>query len=124
MNIGIVGSAGEDKAIKFLKKNKYKIIIKNYQTYFGELDIVCQKEGFIIFVEVKTRSENYMVSGRDAVSPSKQKKIIKAAMQYLQTHKTDLQPRFDVVEITLKNGKDEIVHIENAFTVGGYHGFI
>jgi len=124
MNIGKVGSAGENKAVKYLKKQKYKILSQNYQTYFGELDIICQHNNFIVFVEVKTRSDNYMVSGRESVTPAKQKRIIKAAMQYLQSYKPDFQPRFDVIEITVGKDKEDIVHIQNAFTVEGFHGFI
>ena len=124
MNIGIVGSAGENKAVKYLKKHKYKILSQNYQTFFGELDIICRKGEYIVFVEVKTRSKNYMVSGRDSVTSAKQKRIIKAAMQYLQSYKFDLQPRFDVIEITVEKDNDEIVHIENAFSAEGFHGFV
>lgn len=124
MNIGKVGSAGESKAVKYLKKKKYKILSQNYQTYFGELDIICRKDNYIVFVEVKTRSDNYMVSGRESVTVAKQKRIIKAAIQYLQSYKPDFQPRFDVIEITVGNEKEDIVHIQNAFTVEGFHGFI
>ena len=63
MNIGKVGSDGEKTAINYLKKHKYKILSQNYQTYFGEIDIVCKIDNYIVFVEVKTRSDNYMVSG-------------------------------------------------------------
>lgn len=124
MNIGKVGSAGEKAAVDYLKKKKYKIISRNYQTYFGELDIICSYQSYIIFVEVKTRSDNYMVSGRDSVTRSKQKKVVKAAMQYLQSYKPKLQPRFDVIEITVGKEKDSIVHIENAFSAEGFHGFV
>ena len=124
MNIGHVGSTGEKAAVDYLKKKKYKIISRNYQTYFGELDIICTHQNYIIFVEVKTRSDNYMVSGRDAVTKSKQKRIIKAAMQYMQSYKPNYQPRFDVIEITVGKDKDNIVHIENAFTAEGFYGFL
>ncbi len=123
MNIGKTGSAGEMMAVDYLKKKKYRIISRNYQTHFGELDIICSDKKNLVFVEVKTRSKNYMVSGRDSVTHQKQKRIIKAAMQYLQSYPTKLQPRFDVIEITIDE-KDSIVHFENAFGTEGYHGFI
>ena len=124
MNIGKVGSDGEKTAINYLKKHKYKILSQNYQTYFGEIDIVCKIDNYIVFVEVKTRSDNYMVSGRDSVTLSKQKRIIKAAMQYLQSYRPELQPRFDVIEITVGKENNKIVHIENAFSAEGFYGFI
>jgi len=124
MNIGKVGSDGEKTAINYLKKHKYKILSQNYQTYFGEIDIVCKIDNYIVFVEVKTRSDNYMVSGRDSVTLSKQKRIIKAAMQYLQSYRPELQPRFDVIEITVGKENNQIVHIENAFSAEGFYGFI
>ena len=124
MNIGKVGSDGEKTAIHYLKKHKYKILSQNYQTYFGEIDIVCKIDNYIVFVEVKTRSDNYMVSGRDSVTLSKQKRIIKAAMQYLQSYRPELQPRFDVIEITVGKENNKIVHIENAFSAEGFYGFI
>jgi len=124
MNIGKVGSDGEKTAINYLKKHKYKILSQNYQTYFGEIDIVCKIDNYIVFVEVKTRSDNYMVSGRDSVTLAKQKRIIKAAMQYLQSYRPELQPRFDVIEITVGKENNQIVHIENAFSAEGFYGFI
>ncbi len=123
MNLGKVGFNGENSAVKYLKSKRYKIIARNYQTRYGEIDIICCNKEYIIFVEVKTRSANYLVSGAEAVNFGKQKRIAKSAAQYVQENLPNLQPRFDVLEITV-DGKNEIVnHIENAFSVVNYHGF-
>ncbi len=123
MNIGKTGTAGEKAAADYLKKKGFKIISQNYQTRYGELDIVCTYKKYIVFAEVKTRSKNYMISGREAVNFSKQRKIIKAALQYMQSYKIDLQPRFDVVEIVICDDKFDISHIENAFTADGFNEY-
>jgi putative endonuclease len=123
MNIGKTGSCGENSAADFLKSKGYKIVARNYQTRYGELDIVCTDSRYIVFAEVKTRSANYMVSGREAVNIGKQNRIIKSAMIFLQQNECDLQPRFDVIEIIVNGGHEEIVHIENAFTADKYRGF-
>ncbi len=124
MNIGASGTAGEQYACKFLSKKRYKILSRNFQTRFGEIDIVCRDKNNIVFVEVKTRGQQHIASGREAVTYSKQGKIIKAAVQYLQQNPSTLQPRFDVVEVTEDGGKYSAEHIINAFDAGGRREFI
>lgn len=120
------GYDGESIAARYLEKKGYKITARNYHTRFGELDIVCENKKYIVIVEVKTRREGAISTGREAVSPAKIRKIIKSAVLFLQASKTKLQPRFDVVEITLpvaSAGEVKIVHIENAFDGGQFGGF-
>lgn len=123
MNLGKTGLKGEASAARFLKSKGYRIISRNYQTRYGELDIVCRNDSYIVFAEVKTRSENYIVSGVDAVNLAKQKRIVKAALQFLQENSYDLQPRFDVLEIVIVGDGETVTHIENAFSATDYHGF-
>ncbi|MEG0770424.1 MAG: YraN family protein [Clostridia bacterium] len=113
------GNKGENEALEYLKKDGYKILEKNYTALkMGEIDIIAEKDGYIIFVEVKTRSENSIASPQEFVTPSKQQKIIKSATFYLMNNKTDLQPRFDIIEVFIEFTKIErINHIENAFTL-------
>ena len=72
---------------------------------------------YICFVEVKARSSKSISEPREAVTYSKQKKIIQTALQYLSVNETELQPRFDVVEIFLSQKNDSVHHIKNAFDV-------
>ena len=123
MNIGQTGFDGENSAVKYLKSKHYKIIARNYQTRYGEIDIVCSKGEYIVFAEVKTRTANSLVSGVEAVNFGKQKRITKSAIQYLQENCPDLQPRFDVIEIITDGNKETVNHIENAFSAVNYHGF-
>lgn len=118
------GIVGEDYAAELLVKKGYLIVERNYHSRFGEVDVIAENSRFILFVEVKTRDENFSVSPLEAVTMGKQRKILKTALLYLQSHPTNLQPRFDVIGITTKHGSfnvKSIEHIENAFTGGGYH---
>lgn len=114
-----IGLKGEQLACKFLISKGYKIISCNYHSKYGEIDIIAKKEKYIVFVEVKTRKENSIVRGVFAVDRNKQKKIVKTAMMYLSAANTQLQPRFDVVEIINigPNKEVKINHIKNAFFI-------
>ena len=115
------GKIGEEFTAKLLAKKGYQIVDRNYHSRFGEIDIIAKDAKYIVFVEVKTREENSMVNPLEAVTPSKQKKIIKTALLYLQSHKTDLQPRFDVAGlVTNVNDKtiQSVNYITNAFEGG------
>jgi len=118
------GIVGEDYAAELLVKKGYLIVERNYHSRFGEVDIIAENSEYVLFVEVKTRDENFSVSPLEAVTVGKQRKIFKTALLYLQSHRTNLQPRFDVIGITTKHDSFEvksIEYIENAFTGGGYH---
>lgn len=114
-----IGKFGEDEAVKYLKKHRYVILERNYNIRGGEIDIIAKKGGYVIFVEVKTRSNNDFGGGLYAVTYQKQKSIIKTAQNYI-LKLGDVPLRFDVISITGKiiNGKfavSEIEHIKNAF---------
>lgn len=115
-----VGNFGEDFTAKFLKKNKCKILNRNYSCKYGEIDIIACNKQYILFVEVKTRGENYIFTPSEAVTKSKQMKILKTAVYYLNHNDINLQPRFDVCEVFVSpNKKPEINYIENAFMQEG-----
>ena len=106
---------GEEAAAKYLKQKGYKIVKKNYRLKFGEIDIIAEKDGVIVIVEVKQRGENAMYSPREAVNFSKQKKIKRTAEYYrIKSGLTDRFFRFDVIEV-VGDKKPKINHIKNAF---------
>ena len=119
------GSAGEVLAARFLRDKGYEIAAVNFHSRFGEIDIIARNAHYIVFVEVKTRDGNSLYAPREAVTVSKQRKIIKTAALYLQTHASDLQPRFDVVEVYTQKAQPmaacEIDHIQGAFEAGDLH---
>lgn len=110
------GQAGEDLACKYLQKQGYEIITRNYRTEAGEIDIIAQKDGFLSFIEVKTRAEHTIYAAQDAVTHQKQEKIKQTAQYFLMDHPCDLQPRFDVCEVYLTNDQRVFVRLlEHAF---------
>lgn len=121
MNIGITGKKGEDMVASFLRKKGCTIIKRNYSCRFGEIDIIAQKGELLLFVEVKTRKENSLVSPREAVDSYKQHRMTLAAEDYMVKAEADtLQPRFDVAEVTVFTKPDNsqgynLNYIKNAF---------
>lgn len=116
-----IGAFGEEFTVKYLKKQGYKILERNFHSRFGEIDVIAVKKGVVAFVEVKTRGENAIYSPREAVDFYKQQKCVKTAQMYLVNNDVELQPRFDVSEIVLEKREDsklkvkEHNYIENAF---------
>ena len=100
-------------AARYLKKSGYKVIESRYHSAFGEIDLIAHNKRFIVFAEVKLRKNDDYGRACEAVTFSKQQKIIKTALQWLAHNECDLQPRFDVIEIYTDS--KEINHIENAF---------
>lgn len=107
-----LGKQGEQQAVKFLKRQKFKILQTNYKNLIGEIDIVALLKDTIVFVEVKTRSTLAYSVPAYAVTKHKQQKIRNVALVFLKTNKfEDKQFRFDVIEVL----DGEINHIINAF---------
>lgn len=114
----IIGKHGEDIASGYLTKKGLNVILRNFHTRYGEIDIIARDSQYIIFAEVKTRNEFAVSVPSEWVDKQKQKKLMMTAALYLQNNPTDLQPRFDVIEVVLAKGSQELVsinHIENAF---------
>jgi putative endonuclease len=107
-----LGKRGEIEAVKYLKKQGYKIIDKNYRAQKNEADIIAYENNVLVFIEVKTRTnENY---GRpcEAVGLKKQNGYIEIAKEYIYKNKLeDIDVRFDIIEIL----NNEINHIKNAY---------
>lgn len=116
------GAAGEVLAARFLREKGYTILAANYRTRLGEIDIIARGGPYIAFVEVKARSETAIYAPREAVTPAKQRRLLKTAALYLRQHPTDLQPRFDVIEIVTAEGKPmqvvELDHLQGAYEAG------
>lgn len=98
------GSDAETAAIGYLQQQGLKLVDRNYHSRRGEIDIIMEDTGALIFIEVKYRQSEQFGSAAEMVTPQKQQKIITTALHYLQQHKLDRACRFDVVTITPKNG--------------------
>jgi len=107
-----LGQYGEDLAAQFCRKNKLKIIKRNYRCKGGEIDIIASRDDVLHFIEVKNRTHD-LIPGRYAVDAKKQRHIRQAAQFYLlQNHLTnECLVSFDVIEITDGN----LEFLENCF---------
>ena len=116
-NTRSAGKKGEDLACKYLKKDKYKILDKNYRTKQGEIDIIAEDSGGVLcFVEVKARSRTDYGNPEESVTYHKQKRLISAAFNYLETKKIGSKDmRFDIVSVDLNSEESTI--LKNAFEV-------
>ncbi len=115
----LAGAWGEALAAEYLRKNRYKIIAAGYRSRFGEIDLIAQNRKYLVFAEVKLRKSSDFASAMEYVDRRKQDRIRTTAQLYLSEHPTDLQPRFDVIEIYAPEGVNtrhpEIHHMEDAF---------
>ena len=109
------GVSGEQTAATYLKSNGYKILTQNYRYQKAEVDIIAQKEGWLIAVEVKTRSTSAFGPPQEFLKPAQIQRIIIAVDQYVVSHKLDLEVRFDIIAIVTSKNSSKIEHIENAF---------
>lgn len=113
-----LGNLGEELAAKYLTKNEYIIINRNYRTRYGEIDIIAKNNDYLVFIEVKARKNNHFGYPREAVDYMKQRKIKNLANYYLlKENKMNNNIRFDVVEVFLDidNKACSIEIITNAF---------
>ena len=106
MNTKNKGNIAEDKAVKYLKENNYKILDRNFYFKGGEIDIIAFKNHTIHFVEVKSGSSFEPIFN---ITPSKIKRIIKGANIYMQ--KNRLNNAFCIDAIIIKD--NNIEHIKN-----------
>ncbi len=107
------GKQGEDRACAYLKKQRYKILERNFRSRYGEIDLIAQDRATIVFVEVKLRTTTEFGSPLAAVDDRKQRRLRRMASSYLLMNDLyDRTPvRFDVIAIT----EAGIEHIQNAF---------
>ena len=112
------GRLGENQACRFLRKNGYKILYRNFEGRSGgEIDIICRDQEVLVFVEVKTRSTDYFGRPFDAVRRDQQRRISRGALAWLRMlDNPEIAFRFDVVEVILDDEENADVElIQNAF---------
>lgn len=112
-----IGNLYENEVIRYLKKNKYKILKKNYYTKYGEIDIIAKDGETLVFIEVKAREKNSKLNPFESVDLYKQKKIIKAVKIFLlENNLFNSHIRFDVAGVIVENNKVlKIEVIKDAF---------
>lgn len=111
-----LGEKGEEIALRFLKKNGYRILQRNYVCKLGEVDIIAREKDTFVFIEVKTRRSTTFGPPQLAVNQKKKEQISKAALYFLKEKRLEeAKARFDVVAILLGPKGEEIELIRDAF---------
>jgi len=115
-----VGKLGEKEAVRHLKRNRYRILERDFRVRGGEIDIVAFRHGVLVFAEVRARTRPFDFDPRYTVRKQKQARIIRAARAYAALHDVageDIVQRFDVIMVTVdQDGRDATInHIEAAF---------
>lgn len=107
------GYLGEQKAAEYLKQKGYRILERNFYSRYGEIDIIAREGKYLVFVEVKYRTNTSHGSPQEAVSRSKQRTICRVANYYCLKHgmQEGTACRFDVVAIL----GDDVTLLRNAF---------
>ncbi len=109
------GNEGELMAATFLEQKGYKVLFRNYRYKHAEIDLIVERDGWLIFVEVKTRSSTAFGYPEEFVDEKKSDKIMEGAEQYLFETNWQGNVRYDIVSITLGKDEHEIAHFEDAF---------
>lgn len=112
-----LGNWGEQRAAEYLEAHGFKILKKNFRLgQVGEIDLVADDHGTLVFVEVKTQSTDAMGEAMSWVTPKKQRQIGRVAQAYLTFNKIENREcRFDVLAVARRGNEVEIKHIPNAF---------
>jgi putative endonuclease len=112
-----IGNRGEDIAAAYLESKDWLIFDRNYFFEKAEVDIVATDRNYIVFVEVKYRSNNYFGEPEDQITPAKEENIRKAAEAWMYERKMETAiARFDVISIVQQeNEAPEIKHFKDVF---------
>lgn len=115
----MVGAWGESLAAAYLAKKKFTIVGAGFRCRYGEIDIIAQNRNYLVFCEVKLRRSDKFAAAKEYVDIHKQNRLRITAEYYLSMYPTNLQPRFDVIEIYAPEGLETkrpvITHLEDAF---------
>ena len=115
----LAGAWGEAVAAEYLRKKRYELVAAGFRSRFGEIDLIVRNRNYLVFVEVKLRKDAKFARAFEYVDRNKQDRIRMTASMYLGMNPTNLQPRFDVIEIYAPEGIETrhpaIYHMEDAF---------
>ena len=110
-----LGKDGELIAFMVLQRDGFAILETNWRFQKAEVDIIAQKDGFLIFIEVKTRGSKKFGNPSDSIDKKKISLYKDAVEGYLEQYPSELEVRFDVVDIIIGKDETEIEHTPNAF---------
>ncbi len=112
MNRKTTGSLGEKLAKQLLKKKGYRILEQNYKCKHGEIDIIAEKKGYLVFIEVRTKRTKEFGTPEESMTPAKKQKLINLAYSYINAHeKLPSSWRIDFVGVELDQ-QDKATRLE------------
>ena len=104
-----LGAKGESIAVSFLQNAGYRIVERNYRVRLGEIDIIAEEGGYLVFIEVKTRTDSLYGSPFESVTRQKQRQLSKVALAYMSKLGCHDRPaRFDVVAVKLQGPNKKV----------------
>lgn len=111
-----IGQQSENEALLYLQQHRLKLKDRNYICKCGEIDLIMDDAGVVVFVEVRYRKQSKYGSGLESVTKSKQQKVIRAAKCYLLENNLfdKISCRFDVIAASSEDS-DKILWIKDAF---------
>ena len=110
-----LGKLGEELAVQYLTDKGYEILERNWHNIHKEVDIIAKDGQYLVIVEVKTRQNDEYGEPDLAVTKRKQRMLIAAANAYISRKELDMETRFDIISILVKDSDPVIEHIEDAF---------
>lgn len=116
MATGPIGSRGEEAAADVYRRRGYRVVARNWRCRLGELDLVVERGGVLVFCEVKSRRQSVYGGGFEAVTWRKRAKLRAVAEAFLQA--TGSHPRairFDVASVAVRGARSTIELFEDAF---------
>jgi putative endonuclease len=106
-----IGNHYENLALNYLKARGLSLVVRNYRSRYGEIDLIMQDKNYLVFVEVRYRQSQQYGSSIESINHIKQQKLIKTAQYYLLKHPQNRPCRFDVIGIN----QQSLTWIKNAF---------
>lgn len=112
------GAWAENKANQYLRQKGLQLVQKNYRVPCGEIDLIMREDATLVFVEVRYRSNTLWIDPLATIQPAKQRKLLRAADLYLQSHPCFITARcrFDVVAVRGPDKQPVIEWVRDAFT--------
>ncbi|MBP3228817.1 MAG: YraN family protein [Bacteroidaceae bacterium] len=114
------GDTGEELATRHLVRQGYHLLERGWRVGHLEVDIIAERFGEIVFVEVKTRRDEVFRTAREAVDHTKQRNLLAAAREYCLTKDLDQPVRFDIITVVGAAPPYRLEHIPDAFSATTY----
>lgn len=110
-----LGKYAEQRAVDYLRQQKYRILAQNFRWRYKEIDIIASQNKTLVIVEVKARTNLYFGAPETFVSRRKIQNLVEATNAYMNQYQIDWEVRFDVIALSFSKGSWEIKYLKDAF---------